>query len=109
MRQSVRVLLSAERAVTLDASHAAADTAATHNRFANAKITITAIGTTINTASENQRTTPRRERNPNAAATLTTAPARPTASIARLLSSAKTIRINTASAASKKLRRASQL
>src|SRR5262249_38921306 len=52
--------------------------------------------------------TPRRERKKYAAVRLTAAPPRPTASIARLLSLAKTTRITTARAASIRLRRASQ-
>ena len=51
---------------------------------------------------------PRWERNKNAAARLTAAAARPTASIATLFSPAKTTRITIAAPASRKLRRASQ-
>ena len=92
----------------LASSHAAADTMATQSTPRNAKTTITAIGARAKTASDSQRNMPRRERKKNAAARLTTAAARPTASIARLLSPAKSTRITIAAAASTKLRRASQ-
>ena len=74
----------------LASSQMAAATAATHSRFLSAKTAITAIGARTKTASDSQRHTPRLERKKYAAARLTAAPARPTASIVRLFSSAKT-------------------
>src|SRR5690348_8102489 len=71
-------------------------------------MTITATGASTKTANASQRTTPRRERNTYAASRLTTAAAAAMASIARLLSPAKTSRITIARPASAKLRRASQ-
>ena len=81
---------------------------ATHSTPRNAKTTITAIGARTKTTSDSQRNMPRRERKKYAATRLTTAAAPPTASIARLLSPAKTSRITIATPASRKLRRASQ-
>ena len=89
-------------------SQIAAATIAIHSTFLSAKTAITAIGARTKTASDNQRHTPRLDRKKYAAARLTAAPARPTPSIARLFSSAKTATKTTARAASTKLRRASQ-
>ena len=108
MRQSVWSRASAKRAVMLASSQMAAATTATHSRFLSAKTAITAIGVRTKTASDSQRHTPRRERKKNAAARLTAAPTRPTASIVKLFSSAKTATKTTARPTSTKLRRASQ-
>src|SRR5580693_1419983 len=69
---------------------------------------ITAIGARTKTASDSQRQMLRRERKKYAAARPTTPAARPTATMARLFSPAKTSRITIARPASTKLRRASQ-
>src|SRR5437763_576019 len=92
----------------LASSQMAAATMATHSRFLSAKTAITANGVRTKTASDSQRHTPRRERKKNAAARLTAAPTRPTASIVRLFSSAKTATKTTARLTSTKLRRARQ-
>src|SRR5579875_2486014 len=69
---------------------------------------ITVTGARTNAASASQRHTPRCDRKENAAATLTAAHPRPTATIAMLLSLAKTARVTIARVANTKLRRASQ-
>ena len=73
IRQSAGSPASAPRAVTPASSHTAADTIATHSTPRNAKTTITATGARTNTTSDSQRTIPRRDKNKNAAARLTTA------------------------------------
>lgn len=108
MRQSARLPDTAERAVMAASNQTAADKNATHSTWANAKTIMTAIGARMKAPSDNHRRTPRRERKKYAAVRLTAAPPSPTASIARLLSSAKTTRVTTARAANRRLKRASQ-